>query len=148
MEVKFLKTLYIWKSIVSLFQNLMLKISMKIALLVGLGSFIGGIMRYVLSSFVQAKFYSIFPIGTLIVNIIGCFFIGLVFAMAERSQIAPETRFFLATGILGGFTTFSAFSNETLGLLREGMYGMAVGYVTAALVLGIIATWIGYMLLR
>lgn len=121
---------------------------MKIALLVGLGSFMGGILRYVLSTWVQAKYYSVFPLGTMVVNIAGCFLIGLVFGLAEHGQIAPEARLFVATGILGGFTTFSAFSNETLGLLREGAYGMALGYVAASLALGILATWMGYVVVR
>jgi CrcB protein len=121
---------------------------MKIALLVGLGSFTGGILRYMLSTWIHAKFYSVFPFGTLVVNVAGCFLIGLVFGLAERGQIAPEARLVVATGILGGFTTFSAFSNETLGLLREGAYGMALGYVAASVVLGVLGTWLGYEVVR
>lgn len=120
----------------------------KIALLIGTGSFLGGILRYGLSTWVQSKYNLAFPMGTLVVNLAGCFLIGLVFAMAERGHLAPEARLFLATGLLGGFTTFSAFSNETLGLLREGAYSMAFGYVAASLLLGVGSTWVGYVVGR
>jgi CrcB protein len=88
---------------------------MKIILAIGIGSFIGGILRYLLSLFIQNKFLSAFPFGTMSVNILGCFLIGLVFGLSDRGNISMEARLFLATGFLGGFTTFSAFSNETVG---------------------------------
>ncbi|MEI7981761.1 MAG: fluoride efflux transporter CrcB, partial [Bacteroidota bacterium] len=90
---------------------------MRIIIAIGAGSFIGGISRYLLSQFIQAKFLSTFPLGTLSVNIIGCFLIGLVFGYADKGALTQEWRLFLATGLIGGFTTFSAFSNETVGLL-------------------------------
>jgi fluoride exporter len=90
---------------------------MKIILAIGTGSFIGGVLRYLLSQFVQTKFLSTFPFGTLTVNIIGCFLIGLVFGLTDRGNLTQEWRLFLATGLLGGFTTFSAFSIESLSLV-------------------------------
>ncbi len=93
---------------------------MKIILAIGTGSFIGGILRCLLSLFIQTKTNSAFPFGTLAVNIIGCFFIGVVFGLFERGDVTEEWRLFLATGILGGFTTFSAFSYEAIGMLRSG----------------------------
>lgn len=121
---------------------------MKILLLIGTGSFIGGICRYLLSQFIQSKFFFAFPFGTLGVNIIGCFAIGLVFALSERTNMTSELRLFLATGICGGFTTFSAFSNETFGLLRNGQFGDALAYIAASAVLGVFATFIGYSLMH
>ena len=121
---------------------------MKIILAIGTGSFIGGILRYLLSQFVQSKVLSAFPFATLSVNIIGCFFIGIVFALGERSNISPEWRLFLATGVLGGFTTFSAFSNETFGLIRSGELWNASAYIAASVFLGILATWIGHSVLK
>ena len=121
---------------------------MKIIIAIGTGSFIGGIFRYLLSQFVQSKVVSAFPFATLSVNIIGCFFIGIVFALGERSNISPEWRLFLATGVLGGFTTFSAFSNETFGLIRSGAIFNASAYIVASVFLGILATWIGYSVLK
>jgi len=102
---------------------------MKTLLAIGTGSFIGGISRYLLSRFIQGGIYSGFPFGTLGVNIIGCFLIGLVFGISERGNMSQEWRLFLATGILGGFTTFSAFSNETVGMFRDGQFGYAGLYI-------------------
>ena len=112
-------------------------------LFIGIGSFIGGICRYLLSQFVHSKFQVHFPFGTLLVNIIGCLLIGVVFGLAEKGTVTDEWRLFLATGILGGFTTFSAFSNETVGLLRTGQLGSAVIYVTISVVIGLLATYVG-----
>jgi CrcB protein len=121
---------------------------MKILLLIGTGSFIGGVLRYSLSQFIQTKFLSTFPIGTLIINILGCFTIGLVFALSERTNMSPEMRLFLATGICGGFTTFSAFSNETFSLMRDGQLFYASAYITSSILFGVFATFIGYSLLK
>jgi len=119
---------------------------MKLILFVGLGSFIGGILRYLLSQFIQTKFLSTFPYGTLSVNILGCLVIGLVLALSERSSMTPEWRLFLATGLCGGFTTMSAFSGETFTMLREGQLWNASAYVLASLVLCVLATLIGYFI--
>jgi CrcB protein len=121
---------------------------MKILLAIGMGSFIGGISRYLLSQFVQSKFLSTFPYGTLCVNIIGCFLIGLVFGLADRGNLTQEWRLFLATGLLGGFTTFSAFSNETVGMLRDGQLWYALAYITSSIVLGLAATFIAITIIK
>ncbi|HEY9169007.1 MAG TPA: fluoride efflux transporter CrcB [Lutibacter sp.] len=121
---------------------------MRILLLVGTGSFIGGVLRYTLSQIIQTKFLSTFPFGTLGVNILGCFVIGLVFALSEKTNMSPEMRMFLATGICGGFTTFSAFSNETFSLMRDGQLLYASAYITSSVLFGLFATFIGYSLLK
>ncbi len=121
---------------------------MKIILAVGTGSFIGGILRYLLSQFTQAKFVSNFPIGTLTVNIIGCFAIGVLFEICNKLNFAPEWRLFLITGILGGFTTFSAFSYETFNLFKEGYIFNAFAYVLSSVILGVTATFIGYLIMK
>jgi fluoride exporter len=121
---------------------------MKIILAIGIGSFIGGISRYVLSLFIQNKFLSAFPYGTLGVNIIGCFLIGIVFGLSERGNITMEWRLFLATGVLGGFTTFSAFSNETVSLLRNGQLWHAFTYIACSVLIGLIATFTGISLIK
>jgi CrcB protein len=105
-------------------------------------------LRYVVSQQVQKGFLTTFPYGTLSVNILGCFLIGLVFALSDRGGLSQDWRLFLATGICGGFTTFSAFSNETLALLRDGQFLYAGLYVTLSVVLGLLATFFGYSLLR
>ena len=121
---------------------------MKLILSIGVGSFIGGIMRYLLSQFIQTKFLSTFPFGTLGVNIIGCLVIGLVYGLSDRGNLTQEWRLFLATGICGGFTTFSAFSNETFGMLRDGQYVYAVTYITVSVIFGVLATFSGFSIIK
>ena len=121
---------------------------MKLILAVGTGSFIGGICRYLLSQWIQTKAVSAFPFGTFTVNIAGCFLIGVVFALGEKEIITAEWRLFFATGIIGGFTTFSAFSNETFGLLRNGQLWIALIYSMASVVMGVCATYGGYSLFK
>jgi len=116
---------------------------MKILLLIGTGSFIGGIFRYLLTQSVQTKYFSAFPFGTLTVNIIGCFFIGIVFGVAAKTNLTQEWRLFLATGLLGGFTTFSAFSAETFDLFKGGHFLYASAYILASVFLGLSATYLG-----
>ena len=118
---------------------------MKLILAIGAGSFIGGILRYLLSQIIQSKFLVTFPFGTLTVNITGCFLIGLVYGFSDRGNLTPEWRLFLATGLLGGFTTFSAFSNETVAMLRDGQFGFATAYVSASVIVGIIASFTGIL---
>ncbi len=121
---------------------------MKIILAIGTGSFIGGVLRYLLSQMVQTKFLTTFPFGTLTVNIIGCFLIGLVFGLTDRDNLTQEWRLFLATGLLGGFTTFSAFSIESLSMFRDGQFFYATAYISSSVVVGIIATFIGFAIIK
>jgi CrcB protein len=121
---------------------------MKIILAVGLGSFIGGISRYLISLFIQNKFLSTFPYGTLCVNILGCFLIGVIYGLSDRGNVSPTWRLFLATGIMGGFTTFSSFSNETVSMLRDAEYVPAFSYVTFSIIFGLAATFGGISLIK
>jgi fluoride exporter len=119
---------------------------MRYFLLVGIGGFIGSILRYALSRFMQQRFISPFPVGTISVNIIGCLAIGIVFALADKNFLSSDSRLFLATGICGGFTTFSAFSIETITLIRESEWLYASLYVISSVLLGLLATFGGYLL--
>jgi fluoride exporter len=121
---------------------------MKIILAIGIGSCIGGIFRYLLSQFIQNKFLSAFPFGTMSVNIIGCFLIGFIFGLSERGNFTMEWRLFLVTGFLGGFTTFSSFSNETVALLRDGQIWHAFLYIACSVVIGLLATFTGISLIK
>jgi CrcB protein len=121
---------------------------MKLLLVVGVGSFIGGISRYLVSLFVQNKFLSTFPYGTLVVNIAGCFLIGVVYALSEKGNVNAEWRLFLITGFLGGFTTFSSFSNETVSMLRDAQYWQALSYVGVSIIVGLAATFGGISLIK
>ena len=116
---------------------------MRIILFIGLGSFIGGISRYLISLYFQNKGLIAFPYGTLTVNLAGCFLIGIVYGITEKSGLSNEWRLFLATGVLGGFTTFSAFSYESISLLRDGQSGAAFLYVICSVLFGLLATWGG-----
>jgi CrcB protein len=114
-------------------------------LLVGVGGFIGSVLRYLMSGYVQTITKSFeFPYGTIAVNIFGCFVIGMLAQLAEeRGAFSSETRGFLFIGILGGFTTFSTFGSETLNLLRDGEQLFAAVNVAAHIVLGLGAVWAG-----
>ncbi len=119
-------------------------------LLVGLGGFLGSILRYWLSGLVQESFRNVlFPVGTLVVNVLGCLAIGILAELAEsRGIISTETRLFAMTGILGGFTTFSTFSNESFGLLRDGQNWAAGLNLFLSLALGLGAVWLGRTLVH
>ena len=121
---------------------------MKIVLMIGLGSFIGGASRYLVTLAIQNKFLSTYPFGTFAVNVIGCFLIGIVYGLSEKGNINVEWRLFLATGILGGFTTFSSFSNETVSMLRDAQYWQAFSYVASSAIIGLAATFGGILLLK
>ncbi|HTA28020.1 MAG TPA: fluoride efflux transporter CrcB [Bacteroidia bacterium] len=121
---------------------------LKTITLVGIGGAIGSILRYLVSSGIQNKFLSSFPYGTLCVNISGCFLIGIVYALATRGNVSPEWRFFLATGICGGYTTFSTFSYESLTLLRDNELFYAGAYIAGSVVLGIFATFLPVIIIE
>lgn len=121
---------------------------MKLVLAIGAGGFIGGMLRYLLSTFINTQATASFPLGTLAVNIIGCFLIGMVFGIFDKGGISQEWKLFLATGILGGFTTFSAFSMDTFSLLKNGFVFNALLYVLASLLLGILATYLAYYIIK
>ena len=114
-------------------------------LLVGVGGFIGSVLRYLASGYVQQAAKSIdFPYGTLAVNVIGCFVIGFLAQLAEdRGVFTSESRLFVFTGFLGGFTTFSSFGNETLNLARDSQMINALANVGANVFVGLFAVWIG-----
>jgi CrcB protein len=118
-------------------------------ILVGIGGFIGSIARYLVAVAMSGVVSSSFPWPTLIVNVAGCFLIGVFFAVSDRgSQLSPEWRIFLTTGFCGGFTTFSTFSYESLRLLQDGEYFYVAIYVLASVVIGLLATLLGIFLIR
>ncbi len=119
---------------------------LKNILLVGLGGALGSMLRYAVAVWFK---HASFPLATFLVNIIGSFIIGLVFAYALRNEsFALNWRIFLAAGICGGFTTFSAFSLESMQLLQQQRIGLFFLYVIGSLLLGLAATWLGYTLLK
>lgn len=121
---------------------------MRELLLVCIGSFFGGGARYLVSKAVQACVAVSFPWGTMAVNIIGCFLIGLLSGLSLSENISPTTKLILVTGFCGGFTTFSTFMNENLLLQREEALLSAVLYTMLSLALGLLAVIIGYQIVK
>jgi CrcB protein len=114
-------------------------------LLVGMGGFVGSILRYTLGELVHGTMR--IPAGTLAVNVIGCLFIGVVGGWSENhSFLGQSARLFLMVGILGGFTTFSAFGYETMHLARNRELAIALANILLQVALGLVAVWLGYRL--
>lgn len=120
---------------------------MKVVLIL-LGGGIGTLARYGVSGYAFQRYTGLFPVGTLAVNLVGSFLIGLLWGLAEHSAMSPNVRTFLFVGILGGFTTFSTFSLETLNLLRDGELKVALLNVLLNNVLGIALAFVGFILAR
>jgi len=114
-----------------------------------LGSAFGGAARYWLSNFVYLFLPSSFPYGTLSVNVIGSFILGLVFFFSENSlSFSPNLRIFLTIGFCGGFTTFSTFSLETVNLLQSSQYLYAIVNIFSNVILSIGITILSYFLIK
>ena len=113
-------------------------------LLIGAGGFVGSVARYVIVSLAQSTWASSLPIGTLIVNVTGCLAVGWLSELFQtRPFLDSEVRGFLKIGLLGSFTTFSAFGHETVTLLRNDGAGLAGVNVAANVLLTIAAVWLG-----
>lgn len=122
---------------------------LKTLLIIGSGSFIGGISRYLFSRFIQNSVVSAFPFGTFAVNILGCFLIGFFYGISERGNVInTEWKMFLTVGFCGGFTTFSTFANENVSLLRDGNFFYFALYAGFSLFLGLMATYLGNLLTK
>ena len=120
---------------------------MRSVALVALGGAVGSVLRWGLSGAVQRWTGSPLPWGTFVVNAVGSLAIGLVAALAlERALVPPAVRLFTIVGVLGGFTTFSAFSYETFALLRDGQWMAAAGYAGGSVIVGVSSTLAGYAL--
>jgi len=113
--------------------------------IIGAGGFVGAVLRYLVSGWVQYRSGSIlFPFGTMAVNMIGCLVIGFLSYLVEvRSMFSPEVRSFVLIGLLGAFTTFSTFGNETLGLIRDSRLDLAAINAGVQVTLGVAMVWIG-----
>ena len=119
---------------------------MKTLLYIGIGGFVGSVVRYLLAKSIQTGVLSSFPYGTLTVNILGCLVIGLIYGVLERGiLISPELRLFLTVGICGGFTTFSTFSSESFFLIRDGQIVHFIIYTVISVLFCLIAVFTGYL---
>lgn len=113
------------------------------SLYIGCGAFLGANARFWLGEWLRAKLDTVFPWQTLVVNASGSLLIGAVLEIAYRGSWNPGWRLFAAVGVLGGYTTFSSFSHETVDLLGKGSYGRAAGYIAGSIVLCIVGAWLG-----
>jgi len=108
--------------------------------IVGLGGFVGSALRFLSIRFVDSKLNAIFPFGTLTVNIVGSFLLGLVYILATRKAgISENARLFLGVGFCGGFTTFSAFAMENFSLIEQKLIGTSLLYIIISVIMGILA---------
>jgi CrcB protein len=122
---------------------------LKNLLYIGLGGGIGSIGRFLCQKWVYQAFPGAFPWGTFTVNLAGSFVIGILYALAEKGNLlSPEARLLLITGFCGGFTTFSSFAYENVGLLRTGDFSYALLYSAGSILLGILFTYLGIALMR
>ena len=118
-------------------------------ILVGLGGGLGSMARYVCQKWVADNYAPHFPWGTFAVNIIGCLVIGIFWGLAFKSFATNESwKLFLMTGLCGGFTTFSAFTLEGIGLIREQRLVLFFSYIAVSVLLGLLATYIGMKITR
>jgi fluoride exporter len=121
----------------------------RLLIAIGAGGFLGSISRFLLSRAVQNNIISVFPFGTFLVNILGCFLIGVIYGLSDRSALFTSGwKMFLTVGFCGGFTTFSTFSNESLGLIRDGAYLYFLIYAGLSVFIGIAATLTGINIIK
>lgn len=114
--------------------------------LVGLAGALGALVRYVLGRFIAERAGSQFPLGTLLINVTGAFAIGLLFALVGNKLVSPFVQVTLATGFLGGYTTFSTMSWESVQLVRGGSTRLSLLYLGSSVLLGLLAATLGLLL--
>ena len=121
---------------------------MQKVIFIGLAGLLGTVGRYGVGELVARRFGNSFPVGTLVVNILGCFLAGSLFYLLERDAVSDTLRAIVMIGFLGGFTTFSAYGLQTFNLIRGGDIGLALLNVVGSNVAGLLMVWAGYSLAK
>ncbi|HVS98703.1 MAG TPA: fluoride efflux transporter CrcB [Puia sp.] len=122
---------------------------MKVVTIIAVGGALGTVARYGAQTYIYKLYPFIFPMGTFIVNVVGCLLIGLFYALAEKGNLlTPEWRMFLTTGFCGGFTTFSTFAYENSNLIRTSDFLYMGLYVLGSVVLGVAAVFLGVFIIK
>jgi CrcB protein len=111
--------------------------------LIGLGGLLGTLSRFWITEWMETRAPSAFPLGTLVVNVLGCFAAGFLFQSLEQTAISETVRLAIFVGILGGFTTFSAYGLQSLVLVRGGLLSMAAANILLSNVVGLAMVWVG-----
>lgn len=115
----------------------------------GIGGFIGTVARFVIARYFQLNYTSVFPWSTFIVNVVGCFLIGIIYGISERGDfLSSDVRLFLTVGICGGFTTFSTFSNDAFMLVQEQEWFRFALYTSLSVFLGLAAVFVGRFIIK
>ena len=114
-------------------------------LLVALGGALGSALRYLTALLLARHYTGSIPLATLVVNLVGCFLIGLLIGLCSETGYL---RLLFITGFCGGFTTFSTFTAESYTMFREGAYGLALLYIAGSVLIGLLALWLGLSLSR
>jgi CrcB protein len=118
-------------------------------LAVAAGGALGSMARYAFSTAILRVTGSLFPVGTFAVNFVGCVVFGVVIGVAEhRVNLTPETRAFVLVGLLGGFTTFSTYAFESIGLLRDGQFSSAALNIVGQVACGLVGMWVAYVITK
>jgi CrcB protein len=116
---------------------------------IGAGGFVGSVLRFLVSKLITRWAASPFPFGTFVVNIAGCFLIGLFYGLSQKGMLlSTEWRLFLIVGLCGGFTTFSTFSHENMMLLKDTAFIYSALYISLSIFLGLMAVYAGYILAK
>lgn len=121
----------------------------KSMLIAGIGGFVGTCGRYLVGKLCSGMFHGVFPLGTFLVNMIGCFVIGILFGLLGKTNIlTPNEHILLITGFCGGFTTFSSFADDMWVLGNKGDWPVFAIYLAASVICGILLVWAGRALVR
>jgi CrcB protein len=121
----------------------------KAMIIAGCGGFVGTCGRYLIGRWCAAIFHGTFPVGTFLVNIIGCFIIGLMFGLVGRTNVmTPGENVLLITGFCGGFTTFSSFADDLFLLGAKGEWTMSMTYALLSIILGVLLVYLGRWLVK